>query len=110
MEKEKEHVKIGDFEGYQNSDYEFHDEIIRSSGSRVFQNVLLLMMEKTRIARVSSLAAGKRIVDSLEEHYAIYDALLAKDPEGSYEKMVCHIINAKESYIKTIIEKGIAYE
>ena len=110
LKREEVQVANGDYEGFQNSDYEFHDEIIKSSGSRVFQNVLMLMMQNTRVARIRSLSAGQRIKKSLEEHYSIYEALLEADPDKCYEKMILHIGNAKESFINTMIEKGIAYE
>ncbi|MDD2392955.1 MAG: GntR family transcriptional regulator [Eubacteriales bacterium] len=110
LRREKQNVLDGDLEGFQNSDYEFHDEIIKSSGSRIFHNVLILMMQHSRIARIRSLSAGNRMSDSLKEHFAVYDALVSGDPGKCCEVMTLHINNAKESYINTIIEKGIAYE
>lgn len=94
-----------DIIGFQIADFDFHDAIIKSSGSRVFENLLISMMQHTRIARVKSLSSGTRTTQALKEHYEIYEAIKDRDSNRAQKMMENHVTNAKESFIKTLFEK-----
>jgi DNA-binding GntR family transcriptional regulator len=103
--REEQFTEAKDINGVQLSDFEFHDAIIQSSGSRVLENLLISMMQHTRIARVRSLSSGTRTTQALREHYAIYNAINDRDSDRAQRTMEEHVRSAKESFIKTLIEK-----
>lgn len=103
----EEYTKQKDYQGFQKADYEFHDAIVKASNSRIFENMLITMIQYTRIARVKSLSSDGRAPEALGEHKAIYDAIESRDADKAKELMERHIRNAKESFIKTLINKEI---
>jgi DNA-binding GntR family transcriptional regulator len=108
LKREEGCVQKLDYEGFQSLDNDFHDVLIRASGSRIFQTALSTALKNTRIARVRSISTGKRIKYTIEEHFDIYSAIVKHDPEQSRKMMERHIRNAKESFIDTMIQKGLA--
>ncbi|MHB1483043.1 MAG: GntR family transcriptional regulator [Saccharofermentanales bacterium] len=102
---EEEFTKHKDFQGFQLSDTDFHDIISKSSNSKIFENMLLSMIQYTRIARTQSLSTGERAQNALNEHYAIYKAMKERESIKAKELMERHVGNAKKSFIKTLIEK-----
>ncbi len=105
INKEKEYTEIKDFQAFQLSDFEFHDIIIKSSNSKIFENMLTSMIQYTRIARVKSLSLDGRAEKAIAEHQAIYEAMMNHNPVFAKELMEKHVRNAKESFVKTLIEK-----
>lgn len=105
IQKEKEYTRLKDYQGFQTSDFEFHDVIIKSSNSRIFENMLTSMIQYTRIARVKSLSLDGRAQEAINEHQAIYEAMRSHNSSQAKELMEKHVKNAKESFIKTIIEE-----
>ena len=105
--KEEEYTRNKDYHGFQSSDFDFHDVIIKSSNSRIFENLLISMIQYTRIARVKSLSLDGRAQETLKEHQAIYGAMKSHNETQAMELMEMHVKNAKKSFIKTLIEKEI---
>ncbi len=105
IDKEIELTKQKDFQGFQLIDYEFHDTIVKSSNSKIFENMLMTMIQYTRIARVRALSMEGRAKQSIREHQAIYRAIKNRDPAEAKRQMEKHIRNAKESFIKTLLKK-----
>lgn len=105
LSKEEGFTRHKDYQGFQLSDTDFHDIISKSSNSRIFENMLLSMIQYTRIARTKSLSTGERAQDALNEHYAIFKAMKEHKPVKAKEMMERHVGNAKESFIRTLIEK-----
>lgn len=105
ISKEEEYTKQKDYQGFQKTDYEFHDLIVKSSNSRIFENMLTTMIQYTRIARVRSLSLEGRAQKAINEHRAIYKAIQERDANQAKERMEKHIRNAKESFIETLLTK-----
>lgn len=105
IRKEEEYTEQKDYQSFQSTDYEFHDLIVTSSNSRIFENMLITMIQYTRIARVKSLSLEGRAQQSIKEHKAIYNAIKKQDSNQAKQLMEKHIRNAKESFIKTLIKK-----
>ncbi len=105
ISKEEEYTGHKDYQGFQSADYQFHDLIVKSSNSRIFENMLITMIQYTRIARVKSLSLEGRAQESINEHQAIYQAIKNHEANQAKELMEKHIRNAKESFIKTLLTK-----
>lgn len=110
INKEKEYTLKKDFQAFQSSDYEFHDVIKKSSNSRIFENMLTSMIQFTRIARVKSLSLEGRALQAVNEHLAIYEAMRNHNSKDAKNLMELHIKNAKESFIKTLLEEERKYD
>ncbi len=105
LDREKDLADRKDIPEFQRSDYEFHDAIIRASGSRFFEIQLATLMQHTRIARTRSLASGTRAARAFAEHCGIYEAIRDKDSNRAQKMMEDHVRHAKESFIQTLMEK-----
>lgn len=105
LKKEKEYLQKKDFVEFLQSDFEFHCGIIKSTESRILQNLLTSMMEYTKFARRKSIASGIRAKEAYKEHIEILQAIEERNTDKAKKKMENHIKNAKENFIKNIFEK-----
>ena len=78
-----------------NLDSQFHELLYRSTGSRPYCDALLSLHKKISKFRMASVSKKSRAEQSIEEHEAIYEALLRHDPEAAAEAAVRHTLNAK---------------
>ena len=75
-------------------DTEFHDIIYKSCRSIVFDSILSPIHHKMMKFRRVSLEKPHRIIDSVGEHKAIYEAIRDKDPDKAESLMLVHIDHA----------------
>ncbi len=87
-------------------DEDFHDAICRLCGRMVISDVLGPLQRKTRQFRKISLENQSRQPQSVEEHWAIYDAIAAGNGELAAELTAKHIEKAKLSMIERLKENG----
>lgn len=78
-----------------NLDSRFHELLYMSSGSRSIADVLISVHKKMTKYRLVSLSKQSRAIRSMEEHVAIYEALLARDADKAEELVTRHAINAR---------------
>ncbi len=97
----KETVELEEFYTQKNDttnllrfDSKFHDIIFRASKSQPLMHTLSTFHHYVRNARNSSLAVPGRAQKSLEEHKAILQAIIERDPEKSEKLTISHIKNA----------------
>jgi len=81
-------------------DTRFHELLYRSSGSKMYYNMLHSLHKKITKFRMASVSKQSRARQSIEEHEAIYDALCAHDGERAYEAAVRHMSNARARMAK----------
>ena len=86
--QKNEPVKVRDL------DTEFHDIIYKACGSTVFDSILSPIHHKMMKYRRVSLEKAHRIIDSVGEHKAIYEAIKDKDVEKAESLMLIHIDHA----------------
>jgi len=87
----------GDARKVRDLDTEFHDIIYSESGSTTLQGILSSMHHKLMKFRRVSLENEERIMESVAEHKAIYEALRSGSREDVERLMKKHIDNAYES-------------
>ena len=75
-------------------DTEFHDIIYRECGSTILEGILSPIHHKMMKYRKVSLEKANRIIDSVEEHKAIYDAIAANDGDKVDTLVLVHIDHA----------------
>lgn len=89
------YVGAHDADHIKSYDSSFHEVIYRLSGSAVLRDLLLPLHKKVQKYRKTSVESDSRAVDSLTEHKAIYDAIIARDPVRAEQAMRQHVMNAK---------------
>jgi DNA-binding GntR family transcriptional regulator len=80
-------------------DNKFHHIIYEASGSKILKLTLSNLHEYVQMARLESLKIHDRLPHTLEEHRAILDAFLARDPEAAEKALAFH---AKMAYSNII--------
>jgi DNA-binding FadR family transcriptional regulator len=84
--------QVTDPNRYHETDTKYHDFILRCSGNRLGRSIIRSIHPYARAsARYSPPADEEDIRQSHRGHAAIYDCLLARDPEGAAAAMEEHI-------------------
>jgi GntR family transcriptional repressor for pyruvate dehydrogenase complex len=78
-------------------DLELHEMIARAAGNQI---IIRFMASLTRLGMASRERTGALMstrLQSLNEHRAIVEALLCRDPQGAAEAMREHLVNVRKS-------------
>ncbi len=92
--------KVRDF------DTEFHDVIYRECGSSVLEGVLSPIHHKLMKFRRASLEIEHRIMDSVQEHRGIYEAIKAGEADKVDSLMLIHLEHAYNSIVEVTRKTG----
>lgn len=95
MELQDFYYEKRDAERLQQVDDQFHDAICYFSQRTVIIDTLLPLHRKTRRYRQKSMEDWNRSQQTLQEHRAIYEAILAGDAQLAQQMCNRHIRNAK---------------
>lgn len=87
----------GQADKVRNLDTEFHDIIYKGCGSLVYENILTHVHHKLKKYRSNSLRNKSRIMQSVEEHQAILEAIKARDSAKAGKLMTEHLQNSYKS-------------
>ena len=79
-----------------NMDSQFHEILYLASDSRPYIRTLLPLHKRMMKMRKASVSKHSRAMRSLEEHEAIYEALLRHDPDAAEKSVLAHSRNARE--------------
>lgn len=82
-----------------NMDSQFHEILYLASDSRPYIRTLLPLHKRMMKMRKASVSKHSRAMRSLEEHEAIYEALLRHDPDAAEKAVLAHSRNARERMI-----------
>lgn len=88
-------IKNRPIDYYMSKDREFHNIILKSTGSLVFEIMLSSVTELITETLITTLKSGgiKRAIDS---HKKIFNALKKHDPNLAEKEMRSHLLNAEE--------------
>ena len=89
------YVNLHDADHIKSFDSTFHEVIYRLSGSAVLRDILIPLHKKVQRFRKVSVESDSRASESLIEHKAIYEAIMAHDPVRAEEALLRHVRNAK---------------
>lgn len=96
----------GDLDRLRKVDDEFHDAICRLSGRTVIKDTLMPLHRKTRRYRRVSMDDPERVTNTLKEHRAICEAIVAGNAELAQQLTARHIANAKEHMLGSVNDHG----
>lgn len=91
-----------------NMDSRFHAIIYENCGSGTFKDVLLSLHRKIMKYRRVSISVPSRASESLAEHTAIYEAILARQPEKAEELVYTHIQHARKNILEQAAKEANA--
>lgn len=78
-------------------DNQFHRIIYAGSGSRILYLTLRNLHQYVRMARIKSLSFHNRLPQTITEHQAILDALVARDPQAAENALAEHVKNVYQN-------------
>lgn len=95
-----------DAEHMRQEDEDFHDAICRLCNRSMINDTLAPLHRKTRKYRKISVEDHKRQPDSVQEHWDIYNAIVAGDGNLAAELTAKHIEKAKKNMIERLSQNG----
>jgi DNA-binding FadR family transcriptional regulator len=88
-------ASIGNYTQFRSLDLAFHARIMRSSGSEIGRTIVrAIHMNAGHAFRLSAPGARASLEGTIEEHRAIYEALVARDGELAAARIAAHIDSA----------------
>lgn len=100
LELQEFYASKEDSDHLQWQDHEFHETIYAGCGSLTLQNVLVPLHRKAQKYRRASVENRTRAEQSVREHRAICEAILAKNSEEAEKATILHIENARKSILE----------
>jgi len=92
------------FDAHLQSDIEFHELILKSTGNALFW--LLASRVHDRSVRIRSIveATGSEqdVISIIQEHFEILHALEARDPEQAYARLVDHLVDGRTRTLEAL--------
>lgn len=98
LELQEFYLSRHDSEKIKELDSEFHRKIYESSGSVIYSDTLLPLINKLQKVRKASLENEERAEKSIEEHKAILNAISEHDGKSAEAAMRRHAKNAGEYF------------
>ena len=98
LELQEFYLSKRDSEKIKELDSEFHRKIYEASGSVVYSDTLLPLINKLQKVRKASLENEARAEKSIEEHRAILKAISAHDGKAAEAAMILHAKNAGDYF------------
>jgi DNA-binding GntR family transcriptional regulator len=93
LQNAEKSLKDGEIDDLIELNSQFHDCIIRFSGNRRFQKIMNEVSTLVRYYRTFVFKVYKRNIQSIGEHWAIYNAMFDKDALLARQLMKSHIEN-----------------
>ena len=95
-----------DIENLRKMDDKFHDAIYQLSDRPVLRDTLIPLHRKSQRYRKISIEDKNRLSNSIQEHKAIYNAIISGDAELAAELITAHIERAKKNMIERCYQNG----
>lgn len=87
-------------------DDKFHDAIYQLSDRPVLRDTLIPLHRKSQRYRKISIEDKNRLSHSIQEHKAIYNAIISGNAELAAELITAHITSAKKNMIERCYQNG----
>jgi DNA-binding GntR family transcriptional regulator len=96
----------GTYEGYLRANSAFHLELVRSTGNRQLESIVMSALDRHQRPLYLGLDVGVDAKASTGEHYEIVDAVKRHEPERARRLMVEHIGKAEERIVHALRAAG----
>ena len=95
-----------DIDNLRMMDDKFHDAIYHLSNRPVLRDTLIPLHRKSQRYRKISIEDKNRLGHSIQEHKAIYNAIISGDADLAAELITAHIERAKKNMIERCYQNG----
>lgn len=95
-----------DIDNLRKMDDKFHDAIYQLSNRPVLRDTLIPLHRKSQRYRKISIEDKNRLGHSIQEHKAIYNAIISGDADLAAELITAHIERAKKNMIERCYQNG----
>ena len=95
-----------DIDNLRKMDDKFHDTIYQLCGRPVLRDTLIPLHRKSQRYRRISIEDKNRLGNSIQEHKAIYNAIVSGNAELAAELITTHIERAKKNMIERCYQHG----
>ena len=95
-----------DIDNLRKMDDKFHDAIYQLSNRPVLRDTLIPLHRKSQRYRKISIEDKNRLGHSIQEHKAIYNAIISGDADLAAELITAHIERAKKNMIERCYHHG----
>lgn len=102
LDQQEYYAGRGDAQKVRDLDTEFHDLIYSGCGSLTYQSILTPIHHKLMKFRKASLENEGRIMESVAEHKAIYEAIKKKKASEIEKLMLKHIENVQANIMEAM--------
>lgn len=106
LELQEFYASKHDAEHMRQEDEDFHDAICNLCGRKVISDTLIPLHRKTRLYRRISVESFPRQSVSVQEHWAIFNAIAAGDGELAAKLTKEHLEKAKKSMMERLDNHG----
>ena len=96
----------GTYEGYLRANSAFHLELVRSTGNRQLESIVMSALDRHQRPLYLGLDVGVDAQASTAEHFEIVEAVRMHDPERARRLMVQHIGKAEERIVNALNAAG----
>ena len=101
--------EVDDGRSYTLLNRDVHTRIVRLAGNPVLLATHASLTTKIARARQSLVYDARRWRESVEEHEAVLEAFLARDPKAAAEAMELHAINTGRAVVSHLVEAQRGY-
>jgi DNA-binding GntR family transcriptional regulator len=95
-----------DVDNLRKMDDKFHDTIYQLCGRPVLRDTLIPLHRKCQRYRKISIEDKTRLSHSIQEHKAIYEAIVSGDADLASDLITTHITRAKQNMIERCYQNG----
>ncbi len=99
-------AQANDIDGFFVANQRFHAAVQDIAGNRTLKQLIEDTRRVIRLTRRDSLRAGGRMLQSLEEHRAILDALRQRDPALARARMHAHLLSGRAAVARLVKAAG----
>ena len=94
--------RAGESESQLQMDLRIHRLIVDAAGNHVLASIHHGLARKVERARYLASIAPERVRRSMEEHEAILEAILARDPKRVADALFAHCLNTREAVVAAV--------
>jgi DNA-binding GntR family transcriptional regulator len=93
LESARQDAEESRYDTHLQSDITLHDMILQATDNTLFEHLAQLVSDQSIRVRwlVERIATAEEVLQIIEEHYALLEALRARDPELAHQRLSLHL-------------------
>ena len=102
LAESEELIRSGNLDQFTQKDAEFHELLIKGSGSARLSEICRLLRKHLSLYRAQSLQDSAEATKALEDHLSIFERIKARDEAGAVKAVIEHIDNVRRHTVELI--------